>query len=151
VILSWLNFVIRGWLAPRGGMVLGSGLRVVVSAKHGRVPDLVVYLSDERLPPRDGLVRAPADIFVEVISKSPSDGRRDRIEKTREYAAFAVPFYWLVDPRERSLTILKLNEDKQYALVFVASDGKHEQIPGCPDLTLDLDALWAEVDRLPEE
>lgn len=36
-----------------------------------------------------------------------------------------------------------------YQIELAASDGAHP-IPGCEGLTIDLDALWAEVDRLPD-
>jgi hypothetical protein len=35
-----------------------------------------------------------------------------------------------------------------YARAGVAATGLVSEIPGCPDLVLDLDALWAAVDDL---
>lgn len=63
----------------------------------------------------------------------------------REYAAFGVRFYWLVDPEARSLEILKLGEDGHYVHILDAAEGKVEA-PGFEGLTLDLDALWHELD-----
>ena len=50
--------------------------------------------------------------------------------------------------RLRSLEIFELGADGRYAHALGASDGVVEKVPGCEGLTLDLDALWAAVDRL---
>jgi Uma2 family endonuclease len=67
-----------------------------------------------------------------------------------DYAAFGVRHYWLVDPELRSLEILELRADGLYAHVLGAASGVLDEIPGCEGLTLDLDALWAEIGRLDE-
>ena len=85
--------------------------------------------------------------MVEVVSPTPQDGRRDRVEKLYEYAAFGVRWYWIVDPRLRTLEILKLGDDRHYAHVLSASDGAIE-MPGCEGLTIDLDELWREIDEI---
>ena len=151
VIISWLIGALRLWVIQRGGFVFGSELKLAVRARRGRKPDLSVYLPDGPVPRRRGVVRVPPGIIVEVISASPRDVRRDRIEKPDEYAAFGVSFYWLIDPAARTLEIFELGADGRYARALGASEGTID-VPGCAELRLDLDALWAEVDRLgPEE
>lgn len=148
VVVSFLNYVLRVWIAPLGGMVAGSGAKFAVAPRRGRKPDLTVYLPGSKLPPARGLVSVPPDIAVEIVSPKPRDGRRDRVEKVDEYAAFGVRYYWIVDPRLRSLEILELGSDGRYVHVLGATEGKVESVPGCEGLSLDLDALWAEIDRL---
>jgi Uma2 family endonuclease len=89
----------------------------------------------------------PPDIMVEVISRRPRDVRRDRIEKPADYAAFGVRYYWLVQPDARTLEIYELQAAGGYLRIVGASSGVID-VPGCPDLRLDLDAMWAEVARL---
>lgn len=147
VIVSWLIEALRRWVIARGGFVFGSELKIAVSPRRGRKPDVSVYLPGGPFPRRHGLVRVPPAIMVEVISAAPRDARRDRIEKADDYSAFGVRYYWLIDPRARILEIFALNAERQYTRVTAAAEGTIE-VPGCPEMKLDLDAMWAEVDRL---
>ena len=151
VLVSWLNALLRAWLKPRRGFVLGSDARFAVRPRRGRKPDLSVFLPGGRVPPRRGLIRVPPDIAVEVVSSSPRDIRRDRIEKLDEYAAFGVRFYWLLDPEARTLEIFELGPAGLYTRVLGATEGALEPIPGCEGLRVDLDEMWEEMDRLGPE
>jgi Uma2 family endonuclease len=150
VVGAWLIWVLRSWLASRGGFVGMSDTRFGVSRTRGRKPDTYVYLPG-RQPPRRGLVTVAPDIMVEIVSPRPKDARRDRVEKLREYAAFGVRFYWIVDPAIRTFEILELGSDGRYAHAASATEGVIDPVPGCEGLAIDVDALWAEVDRLGKE
>lgn len=76
-----------------------------------------------------------------------SEVRRDRIDKMIDYARFGVRWYWIVDPVARIFQILELDDSRRYAIV-VAESGGTVRAPGCRGLKLDLDKLWASVDRL---
>ena len=148
LLVAFLVQLLRNWIRPQGGLVAGSDAKFAVSSRRGRKPDLTVYLPGGRRPPARGLIRVPPDVAIEVVSPTPRDGRRDRVEKLADYAAFGVAWYWLVDPQLRSLEILQLDSQGRYLHVLGASTGTLQQIPGCEGLTLDLDALWAEIDSL---
>lgn len=147
VILTWLVWMLRSWLAPRGGFVLTSDVRFGVAPRRGRKPDISAYFAGRRPQPH-GLVTTPPDIMVEIISPRPKDARRDRVDKTNEYAAFGVRFYWIVDPALRSFELFELGADGRYVKAIGASNGVVDPVPGCEGLKLDLDALWAEASRL---
>lgn len=152
MVVAWIIRMLGNWLAPRGGIVAGSDAKFAVRPPNrGRKPDAFAYLPG-RKPPRRGMVEIPPDIMIEVVSPTPRDGRRDRVEKLEEYAAFGVRWYWLVDPQLRSLEVLELGADGRYVhALAVAESVVIERVPGCEGLTLNLGELWAEIDRLDAE
>jgi hypothetical protein len=46
--------------------------------------------------------------------------------------------------------VLLLRPTGRYVVALAAADGSHG-IPGCDGLVLDLDALWADAEALPED
>lgn len=146
VVVSALLYVLLTWARERGGRVLPSETKYALSNHRGRKPDISMFLTRDRKLPRRGAVRHPPDLVVEVFSPDPRDRRRDRIDKLHEYASFGVRFYWLVDPEARSLEILRLGADGHYVHVLDGGEGMLE-VPGFEGLTLDLDALWRELDE----
>lgn len=150
LVVVWLGTTILNWLDHRG-WVFGSNAKFALRADLGRKPDLTVYLRRSLKLPRLDLVSLPPDIAVEVVSPSPRDLRRDRIEKMNEYADFGVRFYWLLDPWMQALEIFELT-DGRYARAASATEGTMQNVPGCEGLTIDLDAIWNEIAELePEE
>ncbi|HVR30621.1 MAG TPA: Uma2 family endonuclease [Thermoanaerobaculia bacterium] len=145
--VSWLIALFRTWLGGRGGFVFDSDVKFVVGPSRGRRPDVSVFFPERPAPPRRGAVREPPDVVVEVVSASPADERRDRVEKMDDYSAFGVAYYWLVDPALGSVEIFDLVEGR-FARALAATGGLLTQVPGCPGLELDLDALWRELARL---
>jgi Uma2 family endonuclease len=145
-VVTWLLLVLGPWARAHDARVLSSGVKFGVTDDRGRLADLSLFLGGRR-PPARGVVRVPPDIAIEVVSTAPSDVPRDRVEKVADYARFGVRWYWLVDPGLRTFEILELR-DGVYAAVGAADADLVSDVPGCPDLVLDLDALWAEVDAL---
>jgi Uma2 family endonuclease len=145
-IVRWIVVLLDTYFRPRGGLVFGSGIRLAVRPRTGRLPDAVAYGPERRPEPR-GAVSVPPDIVVEVVSSSPRDERRDRIEKPDDYAAFGVRYYWIIDPDYRSFEVWELGADGRYARAIARIAGR-AVVPGCDGLSVDLDELWAEVDRL---
>jgi Uma2 family endonuclease len=111
--------------------------------------DLVVYFRRGRVEAR-GIVTVPPDIVVEIVSSDPRDQKRDRVDKHEEYAVFGVRYYWLVSPELRTIEILELGPDGRYIHAQNLTLGL-APVQCCPGLTLDLDALWREVERAEKE
>jgi len=49
-----------------------------------------------------------ADLVMEVVSRDPTDRKRDLEVKPGEYARARIPEYWIVDPEERQIKVLTL-------------------------------------------
>jgi Uma2 family endonuclease len=147
-VVTWLIGALRVWAATRGAFVGGSEIKYVLREGRGRKPDVSMFLPSGPPPPRRGPTRRPPDVLVEVVTPTPRDVRRDRIEKMADYATFGARWYWIVDPDARTFEVHELGADGRYAWAFGASAGRIDPVPGCPGLALDLDDLWGEVDRL---
>lgn len=88
-----------------GGWWIVSDVAVLFDPEVLR-PDLAGWLR-EQCPtfPTARPVRLRPDWVCEILS--PSNARTDRVEKLRTYHRAEVPHYWLVDPDEQSLTVLR--------------------------------------------
>lgn len=141
-VVAWLIWRLMAWLGSRGGEVTGSERKFAVGTRRGRKPDVSVFLPGRpRMKAADRLTTNPPDIAIEVITPTPRDAARDRIEKAREYARFGVRWYWLVAPAMKTLEIFERGAKGRYDRVAAASSGKLP-VPGCRALKLNLAALW---------
>lgn len=145
--VKWFLRTLGDWGDPRAAWAFGSEMKFAVSPTRGRKPDVSMFAPGTRLGARDKVQRIPPLLVVEVLSPTPRDVRRDRLDKLREYARFGVRYYWLVDTEMRLLEVFELGADGQYNYVPLAAEGK-VAVPGIEGLELDLDALWALLDRL---
>ena len=147
--VTWLVAVLRAWLGARG-FVARSEVKLVVGPERGRKADLIVIFPGSATPPRRGPLVHPPDIVVEVVTPSPRDERRDRVEKMAEYAQFGVRFYWIVDPALGTFEIFERTASGHYQKLVGTTSGRVDPVPGCAGLAVDVDALWAELARVPE-
>jgi Uma2 family endonuclease len=148
IIVSWLHLLLGPYFESRGGFTLG-GIKLAIQPRRGRIPDLACYGPDKLLP-REGVVTVPPDVVVEVVSSRPEDERRDRIAKPQDYAELGAKHYWIVDPWLRSIEIFALDDQSRYVRLVAATGGEVHPVPGLPGLKVDVDAMWARIDRLGE-
>ncbi|SRR5258708_7089547 len=157
LVVVWISSALSAWGRSHGALVFGSGVKLAVAPRRGRMPDVVVYHSGTPRPSPYGLVRSPPSLVVEVVSPGAKDERRDRVEKLAEYAAFGVRWYWLVDPGLRTFEVLELTDASgtvaggRYGHAAAATEGHLDPVPGCEGLAIDVGALWAEVDAFVRE
>ena len=119
-VLSFLHALFRAWLKPRGGVAVFSGLRMRIREGKFREPNLLLLRdrSDARCQDRYWL---GADLVAEVVS--PDDPDRDLVEKRIDYAEAGIPEYWIVDPRNETITVLALEGDAYVEHETVARGG----------------------------
>jgi Uma2 family endonuclease len=122
LMMQFLFKLLDAYVAARGlGVVLVAPLPVHLWTDKVREPD-IVFLRPDRA--RDGGKYAEsADLVVEVVSEGAEDRKRDLEVKPKEYAQAGIAEYWIVDPRERRITVLTL-DGKSYREHGVFSPGQ---------------------------
>jgi len=131
-----LAHLLASWLdAHRGGEVIVAPFDVILSPTDVVQPDLL-FVSDRNAQriERRGVVGAP-DLVVEILSNS--NRRRDEVTKRALYERFGVPEYWLIDPDERTVTVLRLS-DGRYSVV----EGETLTSPLLPGLEISLTSIF---------
>jgi len=104
-----------------GGWWIVTEVEVYFDEKNTLRPDLTGWRR-ERLPegPRTTPVRVRPDWVCEILSTNRGN---DLVKKKRVYHRHQVGHYWIIDPVERSLTVLRWGPDG-YIDVLSAEDGE---------------------------
>lgn len=104
-ILRFLLFALAAFLHPRDGTVFFAALRVQIRPGKYREPDLLALL--DAADPRVGdAFWSGADLVMEVVS--PDKPERDLVVKRADYAEGGIPEYWIVNPLDATITVLRL-------------------------------------------
>ncbi len=92
--------------ALKSGLVGTAPLPVRLGRGKFREPDIGYFekhrITNTRTPPEG------ADLIMEVVSPGQENRKRDLVTKRRAYARAEVREYWLVDPKEKTITVLAL-------------------------------------------
>jgi Uma2 family endonuclease len=90
---------------PRNlGEVVVSPYPVQLNPDRFREPDVVFMLTEHANRLGEDFAEG-ADLVMEVLSE---DRGRDLVTKRREYAESGIPEYWIIDLRDRRVTVLRL-------------------------------------------
>ncbi len=136
-ISRFLFLALLTFVQQRGGTVFYAPLRVRVAPGRFREPDLVVLL-DKNDARNQNAFWLGADIVVEIVS--PDHVERDTIVKRADYAGAGIPEYWIVQPEEETLTVLKL-EEKVYEEHGIFRHGERARSILLPGFTISVDAV----------
>lgn len=112
VISRFLLFALFPLVQRLGGTVVFAPLPLRLRVREGkfREPDLMLLL-DEADPRLQDAYWLGADLVVEVVS--PDSPERDTHDKRFDYAHDGVPEYWIVDPEDEAITVLRLEGEGQ--------------------------------------
>jgi Uma2 family endonuclease len=132
LFLAFLAFVQR-----LGGTVFYAPLRVRVAPGRFREPDLVLLL-DVNDPRNQNAFWLGADLVAEIVS--PDCVERDTVIKRADYAKAGIPEYWIVNPEEETITVLKL-EGGVYTTHGVFSRGETATSILLTGFTVSVDAV----------
>ncbi len=111
-----------------------------------RFPDVVVIREEHRsLTQRRmtiTLTMPPPRFVLEVVSPGQPNRQRDYVRKRAQYAAVGIPEYIIVDPEEKIVTVLVL-EQGSYREAGCYREDQPVISPTFPDLTLTVNQLLA--------
>jgi Uma2 family endonuclease len=142
LLVAYLYGLLLAFVGGRGlGTVLFAPLRVRLGRRKFREPDVVCMLAEHAGRMRDEYWEG-ADLVMEVVSGTDEDRRRDLQVKRREYARAGIPEYWVVDPAEQTITVLRL-AGKRYAVHGAFPAGTVASSHLLPDFTVDVTAAFA--------
>lgn len=92
------------------GFTVCAPFRLKVPGNKYREPD-VIFLFNENADKFANDLWTGADIAVEIVSKGGEE--RDWIHKRADYASAGIAEYWIVEPKTKTVTVLKL-QDHEY-------------------------------------
>src|SRR5207248_5904613 len=115
MIIAFFFEALLTFVRPRQlGTVLFAGLRVRLWKEKIREPDVVFMLAEHADRMGEAYWKG-ADLVMEVVSGDAEDRRRDLETKVAEYARARISEYWIIDPQQAEITVLRL-KGRKYAV-----------------------------------
>jgi Uma2 family endonuclease len=133
---SLLQLILSGWFRDLGRRLpirAGTELRMRVSSRRFRIPDVTVMLKSQR---GERVLTHPPFLCVEIVSP---DDRLSRVfERVKEYLAFGVKYVWILDPTTRTAWIQTSEDGREVRDQLTTQN---------PDIAIPLADLFAELDE----
>ncbi len=137
-IVLFLYNALLGFSRSKGaGEVLVAPYPVRLGPGRLREPDIVFMLAEHADRMGEEFAQG-ADLVMEVVSE---DRRRDLQIKAAEYAGAGIPEYWIVDPRDLSITVFTLAADR-YATHGDFHPGQNAASALLPGFQVDVTAVF---------
>ena len=114
ILLFLYNLLAAFVNAGRLGEVLITPLRIKLWEEKYREPDIVFVLAENKARCGEDFWLG-ADLVIEVVSEGEENRERDLVKKREDYARGGIPEYWIVDPEQSMVTVLRL-EGNAYAV-----------------------------------
>jgi Uma2 family endonuclease len=108
LIVAYLYGLLLAFTSERDlGLVLFASLPVRLWPGKIREPD-ILFMRKEHADRLGDRFWKGADLVMEVVSGDKEDRRRDLEVKREEYARAGISEYWIVDPKKKRITVLRL-------------------------------------------
>jgi len=131
------------FVSPRRlGTVLVAALRIRLRPGKIREPD-VVFMFKKHVERMGEDFWEGADLVMEVVSGTKKDRRRDLVIKRKEYARAGISEYWIIDPREERILVLRL-EGKRYKVHGTFHKGRTASSHLLPGFTVEVDEVFSQ-------
>ena len=122
------------------GELLYAPMDVVLSEHDVFQPD-ILFVSRNRLHIiGDRNIQGAPDLVIEILS--PSTETRDRGVKLNQYLRYGVREYWIIDPQERTLEVLRAG-NTEFETVRVYPEGATATSPVLEGIQVEVDRLFA--------
>ena len=92
---------------------------LALSDLYAPTPDIVYIRAENLNLIRGGMVEGAPDLVVEALS---SDRGRDLVMKRAVYAQAGIPEYWILDPANDTITVLRLSGSEYVEEAALGSD-----------------------------
>lgn len=127
------------WQVDPEGEVFNAPLDVTFQDTTVVQPDLFYISGEQKQIVQDARIDGPPALVIEILS--PSNHRKDRLQKLHIYQKAQVQHYWLVHPEEKTLECFSLLNGV-YALVASGMDEDVIEHPNFAGLSIELKNLW---------
>jgi Uma2 family endonuclease len=139
-IVLFLVNLLRSFIAANNlGRAIMAPLRLKLGEGKFREPD-ILFVLQSNISKVGNRFWQGADLVMEVVSED--DPARDLQIKRMEYAEAGIAEYWIVDPRNKTINVLKL-EDGNYITFAEAREDGVIQSSLLPGFTADTKAVFA--------
>ena len=121
------------------GEVFFAPLDVTLTNRNVLQPDILFISGSRKGNKYENRIDGPCDLVVEIMS--PTNRRKDRLQKMEIYRKAGILHYWLADPEENILEAFVL-KDEHYTLIAGGGPGDKFIHPDFPGLDLNLDKVF---------
>jgi Uma2 family endonuclease len=144
LLVGFLYELLRAFVIPRTlGTVLFAPFRIKLWERKFREPD-VVFMSAEHASRRGDQFWSGADLVMEVVSTD--EPVRDLVTKRYEYAQAGIAEYWIVDPRDQTITVLALESAaRQYTIAGRYARGATAPSAALNGFTVEVSAAFSQA------
>jgi Uma2 family endonuclease len=123
-ILIRLLLILHQFVTERDlGKVSLAALRIQISKTKFREPD-ILFVRKDHLSHVQNRYWTGADLVMEIVSEDANSRQRDLVTKPADYAAAGISEYWIVDPKEKTITVLTL-ENGEYQTLGLYGAGEY--------------------------